>query len=69
MAIYTDYLVSRALTTHFKLGTLISPLSSPPLPSPQLLIKMYGDYIVEPESGYDFSLQFEYENLPENKGR
>nr|ABL85458.1 actin related protein 2/3 complex subunit 2 [Suberites domuncula] len=28
---------------------------------------VYGDYMVAPESGYDVSLQFEYESLPENK--
>lgn len=32
-----------------------------------LLTKVYGDYIVEPESAYDFTLLFEYDNLPENR--
>ena len=49
------------------------PHLSPPSPPPsspllQLLTKVYGDFIVEPESGYDFSLVFVYDSLPEDKG-
>lgn len=32
-----------------------------------LLNKIYGSFVVTPESGYDFSLQFDYDSLPENK--
>ena len=46
----------------------LSTLSPPPLPS-QLLQREYGDYLVTPESSYDISVQFDYESLPENKGR
>lgn len=34
----------------------------------QLLQREYGDYIVDAESGYDFSIQIEYDKLPANKG-
>jgi len=32
-----------------------------------LLQREYGDYLVSPEQGYDISVQFSYESLPENK--
>lgn len=34
----------------------------------QVLEREYGPYIVEPESGYDFSVQVDLENLPEDQG-
>ena len=34
----------------------------------QVLEREYGPYIVEPESGYDFSVQVDLENLPEEQG-
>ena len=53
-------------------------LSLPPSPSLsfthlchnvlQLLQNIYGDYVIDAESGYDFSLQFDYGSLPDNKG-
>ena len=33
-----------------------------------VLEREYGPYIVEPESGYDFSVQVDLENLPEDQG-
>lgn len=33
----------------------------------ELLKRIYGDYLVAPESGYDISVQFDYQQLPENK--
>ena len=34
----------------------------------QYLEKEYGPYIVEPESGYDFSVLLDLEKLPEEQG-
>jgi len=34
-----------------------------------VLEREYGPYIVAPESGYDFSVLVDLENLPEDKGR
>jgi actin related protein 2/3 complex subunit 2 len=34
----------------------------------QVLEREYGPYVVEPESGYNFSVQVDLESLPENKG-
>lgn len=34
----------------------------------EVLQREYGPFIVEPESGYDFSLQLDLEALPEDKG-
>ena len=33
-----------------------------------ILEREYGPYIVSPENGYDFSVQVDLENLPEDKG-
>lgn len=33
----------------------------------ELIQKIYGQYNVTPEDGYDISLQFDYDNLPPNK--
>ena len=33
-----------------------------------VLEREYGPYIVSPENGYDFSVQVDLENLPEDKG-
>lgn len=33
-----------------------------------VLQREYGPYIVEPESGYDFSVQVDLESLPEDQG-
>ncbi|KAL8987524.1 MAG: hypothetical protein Q9169_008689 [Polycauliona sp. 2 TL-2023] len=33
-----------------------------------VLEREYGPYIVAPESGYDFSIQVDLENLPEEQG-
>jgi hypothetical protein len=33
-----------------------------------VLEREYGPYIVAPESGYDFSVQIDLENLPEDQG-
>jgi len=33
-----------------------------------VLEREYGPYIVAPESGYDFSVQVDLENLPEDQG-
>lgn len=33
-----------------------------------VLEREYGPYIVEPESGYDFSVLVDLENLPEDQG-
>jgi actin related protein 2/3 complex subunit 2 len=33
-----------------------------------VLEREYGPYIVEPEQGYDFSVQVDLENLPEDQG-
>ena len=33
-----------------------------------VLEREYGSYIVEPESGYDFSVLVDLENLPEGQG-
>jgi hypothetical protein len=33
-----------------------------------VLEREYGPYIVEPESGYDFSVLVDLENLPEEQG-
>lgn len=33
-----------------------------------MLEREYGSYIVDPESGYDFSVQVDLENLPEDQG-
>lgn len=33
-----------------------------------VLEREYGPYIVSPESGYDFSVLVDLENLPEDKG-
>lgn len=33
-----------------------------------VLEREYGPYIVEPEQGYDFSVQVDLENLPEGQG-
>jgi hypothetical protein len=33
-----------------------------------VLEREYGPYIVDPESGYDFSVQVDLENLPEDQG-
>ena len=35
----------------------------------QLIQKIYGEYNVTPEENYDISLQFDYDNLPANKGK
>ena len=35
----------------------------------QVLEREYGDYIVAPESGYDFSIQIDLENLPSDAGQ
>lgn len=35
----------------------------------QVLEREYGPYIVAPESGYDFSVQVDLENLPEDQGK
>lgn len=34
----------------------------------EVLEREYGSYIVSPESGYDFSVLVDLENLPEDKG-
>jgi actin related protein 2/3 complex subunit 2 len=34
-----------------------------------ILEREYGPYIVAPESGYDFSVQVDTDNLPEDQGR
>lgn len=34
----------------------------------QCLEREYGPYIVAPENGYDFSIQIDLENLPEEQG-
>jgi actin related protein 2/3 complex subunit 2 len=34
----------------------------------QVLEREYGPYVVEPESGYNFSVQVDLESLPEDKG-
>lgn len=34
-----------------------------------VLEREYGPYIVEPESGYDFSVLVDLDNLPEDQGR
>ncbi len=34
----------------------------------QFLNQVYDGFVVEAESGYDFTVQFEYDNLPDNKG-
>jgi actin related protein 2/3 complex subunit 2 len=34
----------------------------------QVLEREYGPYVVEPESGYNFSVQVDLESLPEEKG-
>ncbi len=34
----------------------------------EVLEREYGPYIVAPESGYDFSLQIDLENLPADQG-
>ena len=34
----------------------------------QLLQREYEGYIVPPESSYDFSVEFDYSNLPEDRG-
>jgi hypothetical protein len=34
----------------------------------QVLEREYGPYVVAPENGYDFSVQVDLENLPEDKG-
>lgn len=34
----------------------------------QVLQREYGSYVVPPEDGYDFSVQVDLENLPEEKG-
>ena len=47
--------------------SLTPPLLPPHILS-QLLQREYGDYLVSPEQGYDISVQFSYESLPENKG-
>jgi actin related protein 2/3 complex subunit 2 len=33
-----------------------------------VLEREYGPYIVAPENGYDFSVQVDLENLPEDQG-
>lgn len=33
----------------------------------KLLQSVYGEYLVDPESGYDISVQFDYSSLPENR--
>lgn len=33
-----------------------------------VLEREYGPYIVAPESGYDFSVQVDLDNLPEDQG-
>jgi len=33
-----------------------------------VLEREYGSYIVQPENGYDFSLEIDLEKLPEDKG-
>jgi actin related protein 2/3 complex subunit 2 len=34
-----------------------------------VLEREYGPYIIAPESGYNFSVQVDLENLPEDQGR
>lgn len=34
----------------------------------QVLEREYGPYVVEPESGYNFSVQVDLDSLPEDKG-
>lgn len=34
----------------------------------QVLEREYGPYVVAPESGYNFSVQIDLENLPEDRG-
>lgn len=34
----------------------------------QLLRSIYGEYLVDAESGYDISVQFDYGSLPDNRG-
>ena len=34
----------------------------------QVLEREYGQYVVSPENGYNFSVQVDLENLPEDKG-
>lgn len=34
----------------------------------EVLEREYGPYIVEPEASYDFSVQVDLENLPEDQG-
>ncbi len=47
----------------------LSFLPLPFLPPPtQLLEREYGPYLVSAESGYDISVQFDYDSLPEDKG-
>lgn len=33
-----------------------------------MLEREYGPYVVAPESGYDFSVQIDLEDLPEERG-
>ena len=35
----------------------------------QVLDREYGQYIVEPENGYNFSVQVDLDNLPADKGK
>lgn len=35
----------------------------------QVLQREYGQYVVPPEPGYDFSVLIDLENLPEEKGQ
>jgi len=34
----------------------------------QVLQREYGDYVVSPEPGFNFSIMLDLENLPEDKG-
>ena len=34
-----------------------------------VLEREYGQYVVEPEDGYDFSIQIDLENLPADQGK
>jgi len=67
----TPLLLPLPLPLSIPYPSLFLPLTPPLLPPhilSQLLQREYGDYLVSPEQGYDISVQFSYESLPENKG-